>query len=416
LNVTDAPRERFQKEEGMARVALVTGGTRGIGAAISKALKGAGYNVAANYAGNDAAAKSFSNETKIPVFKWDVGDYAACEQGIVNVQNEVGPIEVLVNNAGISRDAMLQKMSHEQWEQVMRTNLDSLFNMTRPVINAMREKGFGRIVNISSINGQKGQLGLANYCSAKAGVIGFTRALALESARKGITVNAIAPGYVRTELLANVSDDVMKSIVAQIPVGRLGEADEVARCVLFLAADDAGWITGSTLTINGGNGGYTRDSTVTLHTAVTSHTLWFHQPFRADELNQKSQHVGVVHQRVQVKAAQVFDRIDRIVDRDQVGARELRPGMSTQSSPRAGKAIPWTNGEAIVTAEDAIAHLSSELVRDGLSAAAQFDCQVGDTESGIDEIGLDDGTGRTSLNTEGTASAQICGWFIRDQI
>jgi acetoacetyl-CoA reductase len=147
---------------------------------------------------------------------------------------------------------MLQKMTHEQWEQVIRTNLDSLFNMTRPVINAMREKGFGRIVNISSINGQKGQLGLGNYCSAKAGVIGFTRALALESARKGITVNAIAPGYVRTELLAGVSDDVMKSIVAQIPVGRLGEADEVARCVLFLAADDAGWITGSTLTINGG--------------------------------------------------------------------------------------------------------------------------------------------------------------------
>jgi acetoacetyl-CoA reductase len=252
LNVTDAPRERLQKEGLMGRVALVTGGTRGIGAAISKALKGDGYNVAANYAGNDEAAKAFSSETKIPVFKWDVGDYTACEQGIVNVQNEVGPIEVLVNNAGISRDAMLQKMSHEQWEQVIRTNLDSLFNMTRPVINAMREKGFGRIVNISSINGQKGQLGLANYCSAKAGVIGFTRALALESARKGITVNAIAPGYVRTELLANVSDDVMKSIVAQIPVGRLGEADEVARCVLFLAADDAGWITGSTLTINGG--------------------------------------------------------------------------------------------------------------------------------------------------------------------
>jgi acetoacetyl-CoA reductase len=236
----------------MGRVALVTGGTRGIGAAISKALKGAGYNVAANYGGNDDAAKAFTKETKIPAFKWDVGDYLACEQGIVNVQNEVGPIEILVNNAGISRDAMLQKLTHEQWEQVIRTNLDSLFNMTRPIINAMREKGFGRIVNISSINGQKGQLGLANYCSAKAGVIGFTRALALESARKGITVNAIAPGYVRTELLANVSEEVMKSIVAQIPVGRLGEADEVARCVLFLAADEAGWITGSTLTINGG--------------------------------------------------------------------------------------------------------------------------------------------------------------------
>ena len=185
----------------MGRVALVTGGTRGIGAAICKALKQAGYNVAANYGGNDDAANAFKKETKIPVFKWDVGDYVAAEQGIVNVENEVGPVEVLVNNAGISRDAMLQKMTHEQWEQVIRTNLNSLFNQTRPVINGMRERGFGRIVNISSINGQKGQLGLANYCSAKAGVIGFTRALALESARKGITVNAIAPGYVKTDLL-----------------------------------------------------------------------------------------------------------------------------------------------------------------------------------------------------------------------
>ena len=236
----------------MGRVALVTGGTRGIGAAVSQALKQAGYNVAASYGGNDAVAKAFSDATKIPAFKWDVGDYAACEQGIVNVQNEVGPIEVLVNNAGISRDAMLQKMTHEQWEQVIRTNLDSLFNMTRPIINAMRERGFGRIINISSINGQKGQLGLTNYCSAKAGVIGFTRALALESARKGITVNAIAPGYVKTDLLAGVSEEVMKSIVAQIPVGRLGEAEEVARCVVFLAAEESAWITGSTLTINGG--------------------------------------------------------------------------------------------------------------------------------------------------------------------
>jgi acetoacetyl-CoA reductase len=236
----------------MGRVALVTGGTRGIGAAISKALKEAGYNVAANYAGNDAAAKAFSNETKIPVFKWDVGDYLACEQGIIEVENQVGPVEVLVNNAGISRDAMLQKMTHEQWSQVIRTNLDSLFNMTRPLINNMRERGFGRIVNISSINGQKGQLGLTNYCAAKSGVIGFTRALALESARKGITVNAIAPGYVKTDLLAGVSDDVMKAIVGQIPVGRLGESEEVARCVVFLAADESAWITGSTLTINGG--------------------------------------------------------------------------------------------------------------------------------------------------------------------
>ena len=236
----------------MGRVALVTGGTRGIGAAICKALKQAGYNVAANYGGNDDAANAFKKETKIPVFKWDVGDYVAAEQGIVNVENEVGPIEVLVNNAGISRDAMLQKMTHEQWEQVIRTNLDSMFNQTRPVINGMRERGFGRVINITSINGQKGQLGLANYCSAKAGVIGFTRALALESARKGITVNAIAPGYVKTDLLAGVSEDVMKGIVGQIPVGRLGEADEVARCVVFLAADEAAWITGSTLTINGG--------------------------------------------------------------------------------------------------------------------------------------------------------------------
>ena len=236
----------------MGRVALVTGGTRGIGGAISKALKQAGYNVAANYGGNDDAAKAFSNETKIPVFKWDVGDYVACEQGIIDVENQVGPIEILVNNAGISRDAMLQKMTHEQWSQVIRTNLDSLFNMTRPIINNMRERGFGRIINISSINGQKGQLGLTNYCAAKSGVIGFTRALALESARKGITVNAIAPGYVKTDLLAGVSEDVMKAIVGQIPVGRLGEADEVARCVAFLAADESAWITGSTLAINGG--------------------------------------------------------------------------------------------------------------------------------------------------------------------
>ena len=236
----------------MGRVALVTGGTRGIGAAISKALKEAGYNVAANYAGNDDAAKAFKKETKIPVFKWNVGDYLACEQGIVNVENEVGPVEVLVNNAGISRDAMFQKMSHEQWAEVIRTDLDSVFNMTRPVINGMRERNFGRVINISSINGQKGQLGLSNYCAAKAGMIGLTRALALENARKGITVNAIAPGYVATELLANVSEEVMKSIVGQIPVGRLGEPEDVARCVTFLAADEAGWITGSTLTINGG--------------------------------------------------------------------------------------------------------------------------------------------------------------------
>ena len=236
----------------MGRVALVTGGTRGIGAACSKALKEAGYNVAASYAGNDDAAKAFKKETGIPVFKWDVGDYQACEQGVIAVENEVGPVEVLVNNAGISRDAMLQKMSHEQWEQVMRTNLDSVFNMTRQVVNGMRERGFGRVISISSINGQQGMLGLSNYCAAKAGMIGFTRALALEGARKGITANAIAPGYVATELLAGVSEKVMEHIVGQIPVGRLGEAEEVARCVVFLAADESAWITGSTLTINGG--------------------------------------------------------------------------------------------------------------------------------------------------------------------
>ena len=236
----------------MGRVALVTGGTRGIGAACSKALKEAGYNVAASYAGNDDAAKAFKKETGIPVFKWDVGDYQACEQGVIAVENEVGPVDVLVNNAGISRDTMLQKMSHEQWEQVMRTNLDSVFNMTRQVVNGMRERGFGRVISISSINGQQGMLGLSNYCAAKAGMIGFTRALALEGARKGITANAIAPGYVATELLAGVSEKVMEHIVGQIPVGRLGEAEEVARCVVFLAADESAWITGSTLTINGG--------------------------------------------------------------------------------------------------------------------------------------------------------------------
>jgi acetoacetyl-CoA reductase len=241
-----------QREEAMGRVALVTGGTRGIGEAVSKALKEAGYNVAATYAGNDDAANAFKKETGIPVFKWDVGDYQACEQGVINVENEVGPVEVLVNNAGISRDAMLQKMTHEQWQQVIRTNLDSVFNMTRQVINGMRERGFGRVINISSINGQMGQLGLTNYCAAKAGLIGFTRALALEGARKGITANAIAPGYVATDLLAGVSEKVMEAIVGQIPVGRLGEADEVARCAVFLAADEAAWITGSTLTINGG--------------------------------------------------------------------------------------------------------------------------------------------------------------------
>jgi acetoacetyl-CoA reductase len=236
----------------MSRVALVTGGTRGIGEAVSKALKAAGYKVAANYAGNDEAANAFKAANDIPVFKWDVGDNEACAAGIVAVESEVGPVDVLVNNAGISRDAMLQKMTYEQWTQVMRTNLDSMYNMTHPVIAGMRERGFGRIVSISSINGQQGMLGLSNYCSAKAGILGFTRAIALEGARKGITANAIAPGYVATDLLANVPEKVMEYIVGQIPVGRLGQADEVARCVVFLAADESAWITGSTLTIIGG--------------------------------------------------------------------------------------------------------------------------------------------------------------------
>ncbi|HBF60611.1 MAG TPA: beta-ketoacyl-ACP reductase [Methyloceanibacter sp.] len=236
----------------MGRVALVTGGTRGIGAACSKALKEAGYSVAASYAGNDEAANAFKAETGIPVFKWDVGDYAACEKGVAAVEAEVGPVDVLVNNAGISRDSMLNKMTPEQWSEVMRTNLDSVFNVTRQVINGMRERKFGRVISISSINGQQGMLGLSNYCAAKAGIIGFTRTLALEGARKGITANAIAPGYVATELLAGVSEKVMEAIVGQIPVGRLGEAEEVARCVVFLAADESAWITGSTLTINGG--------------------------------------------------------------------------------------------------------------------------------------------------------------------
>ena len=236
----------------MGRVALVTGGTRGIGAACSKALKDAGYNVAASYAGNDDAANAFKAETGISVFKWDVGDYAACEKGVAAVEAEVGPVEVLVNNAGISRDAMLNKMTAEQWSEVMRTNLDSVFNVTRQVINGMRDRKFGRIISISSINGQQGMLGLSNYCAAKAGMIGFTRAVALEGARKGITANAIAPGYVATELLKGVSEKVMEAIVGQIPVGRLGEAEEVARCVVFLAADEAGWITGSMMSVNGG--------------------------------------------------------------------------------------------------------------------------------------------------------------------
>ena len=237
----------------MARVALVTGGTRGIGAAIAKALKAAGYMVAANYGGNDEAAQKFKAETGFPVFKWDVSSYEACADGIKKVVSDVGPVEVLVNNAGITRDAMFHRMKPEQWTSVVNTNLGSLFNMCRPVIEGMRDRKFGRIINISSINGQKGQMGQTNYSAAKAGELGFTKALAQEAARSGITVNAICPGYIDTEMVQAVPKDVLeKSILPLIPIGRLGEPEEIARCVVFLASDEAGLITGSTLTANGG--------------------------------------------------------------------------------------------------------------------------------------------------------------------
>jgi len=237
----------------MSRVALVTGGTRGIGAAISIALKQAGYSVAATYAGNDEAAEAFKSEQGISVYKWDVGNFDECAQGIARVTGDLGPIEVLVNNAGITRDGMLHRMDAEKWRAVIATNLDSLFNTSRNVIEPMREAGFGRIINIGSINGQKGQMGQTNYAAAKAGLVGFTKSLALENAVKGITVNAIAPGYIATEMVRAVPEEVLNAkILPYIPVGRLGEPEEVARCVVFLAADEAGFITGSTLTVNGG--------------------------------------------------------------------------------------------------------------------------------------------------------------------
>lgn len=237
----------------MGRVAVVTGGSRGIGAAISKALKAAGYKVAATYAGNDEAANAFKAETGIPVYKWDVSNTEACATGLKQVEADLGPIEVLINNAGITRDSAFHRMTAEQWHAVINTNLNSLFNMTRPVIEGMRARKFGRIINISSINGQKGQFGQTNYSAAKAGDLGFTKALAQESAKLGITVNAICPGYIATEMVMAVPQEVReKSIIPQIAVGRLGEAEEIARCVVFLAADDAGFITGSTLSANGG--------------------------------------------------------------------------------------------------------------------------------------------------------------------
>lgn len=236
----------------MGRLALVTGGTRGIGAAISIRLKDAGYNVVANYAGNDTAAQAFHKQHDIPVCKFDVSDFEQCTSSITQITNDLGPVEILINNAGITRDSTMHKMSADFWNQVIDTNLSSCFNLCRAVIESMREQGFGRIVNISSINGQAGQFGQANYAAAKSGILGFTKALAQEGASKGITVNAITPGYIATEMVQSVPENVLEKIIAKIPVGRLGEADEIARCVEFLVADASGFITGSTLSVNGG--------------------------------------------------------------------------------------------------------------------------------------------------------------------
>ena len=237
----------------MARVAVVTGGTRGIGAAVSKALKGAGYVVAATYHSNNEAAEKFKAETGVHVYKWNVSVYEDCADGLAAVEKDLGPVEILVNNAGVTKDGMFHKMTPEQWYSVINTNLNSLFNMCRPVIEGMRERGFGRIINISSVNGQKGQMGQTNYSASKAGDIGFTKALAQENANKGVTVNAICPGYIATEMVMAVPKDVLeKSILPQIPARRLGKPEEIARCVVFLASDEASFITGSTLSANGG--------------------------------------------------------------------------------------------------------------------------------------------------------------------
>jgi acetoacetyl-CoA reductase len=236
----------------MARVAVVTGGTRGIGEAVSMALKQAGYKVAANYGGNDEAAKKFSERTGIKTYRWDVGDFAACQQGIAQIVADLGPVDILVNNAGITRDSTLHRMTPEMWNDVIRTDLTSCFNMCRAVIESMRARKFGRIVNIGSINGQGGQYGQVNYAAAKSGIHGFTKALAQEGAAFGITVNALAPGYVDTDMVRAVPPNVLEKIIAKIPVGRLGKAEDIARGVLFLVADNADFVTGSTISINGG--------------------------------------------------------------------------------------------------------------------------------------------------------------------
>jgi len=236
----------------MPRISIVTGGTRGIGAATASLLKDSGYKVAAVYAGNDARAQAFREATGIAVYKWDVSNFSACQEGVKRIESELGPVDVLVNNAGIAHDVTLHKMTREAWQSVIDVDLGGCFNMCRAVIGGMRSRGFGRIVNISSVNGQQGQFGQTNYAAAKAGLLGFTKALALESAAKGITVNALAPGYTATDMVAAVPEAVMKDIVARIPVRRLGRPEEIARAVLFPVAEDAGFITGSTLSVNGG--------------------------------------------------------------------------------------------------------------------------------------------------------------------
>ena len=236
----------------MARVAIVTGGTRGIGEAISTALKDQGFTVVANYAGNEEKARAFTEATGIKAYKWDVGDHQACLDGCQRVSEEVGPVDIVVNNAGVTRDGTLHKMSYDDWHEVMRINLGGCFNMAKATFPGMRERGWGRIVNIGSINGQAGQYGQVNYAAAKSGIHGFTKALAQEGAKFGVTVNAIAPGYIDTDMVAAVPPPVLEKIVATIPVGRLGQADEIARGVAFLCSEDAGFVTGSTMSINGG--------------------------------------------------------------------------------------------------------------------------------------------------------------------